>query len=338
MKVHTWHYKLIFSASLFFCFTISSYCQANNSITGFILDNQRNPLIDISVELSDDNYSLVSRAKTDGSGRYLFLRLRRGRYNLRVFSVGKDYEVQTKSVEIFGISSNGAVNAGSDTIQENFILKLKRQRLNNTQVNNSLLFAQEIPPNAKNLYEQALLNLKANKTDLGISKLEEAIKIFPQFYLALNQLGQEYVIQQKYPEAIVVLTTAVEVNNKSFSSQYSLGYSFYQQKQYKEALISLNKSIEINPTDINSLFFLGLSLKQFGKYGQAVENLKKAAKLSNYERSEIHWQLSLLYTNNLKLYVEAISELEIFLKLNPDFAEADKVRVLIKRLKTQIKN
>lgn len=336
MNARNFQVKLVFylSSTFFICMMIVDVrAQANNSITGFVFGIERTPVSDISVELSDDTYSLISRVKTDGSGRYIFSRLRRGRYYLRVLPLGTSYEGQNKDVEIAGISRT----VGSDTIQQNFYLQLKSQGSNNLPAITGIVFAQEIPNEAQKLYEKALSDLKDKKTDLGLAKLENALKIFPTYYLALDKLGQEYITQEKYQEAYDVLIKAVEINPGGFSSQYALGYSLYQLKKYQEALEVIRKSIEIIPNSINSFFLVGVCLKQLGNYKEAVENLKKANKLSNSKQADVHWQLSLIYTNNLKRYADAATELEFFLKIKPDYREAEKVRELIKKLKAKAK-
>ena len=172
---------------------------------------------------------------------------------------------------------------------------------------------------------------------MGLSELKDALMIFPTYFLALDKLGQEYIAQQKYQEAYDVLIKAVEINSRGFSSQYAFGYSLYQLKKYQEALVVIRKSIEIVPNSINSIFLVGVCLKQLGKYKEAVENLKKADKLANSQQADIHWQLSLIYTNNLKRYSDAATELESFLKIKPDYPEAEKVRELINKLRAKAK-
>ncbi len=307
--------------------------QANNSITGFVFGLEQNPIPDVPVELSDENYSLIARVRTDGIGRYIFQRLRRGRYYVRVSPIATDYEGQTKEIEISGISGGAGVNSGSDTIQQNFYLQLKGQTSKRSLSSNGVLFAQEIPKDAQKLYEKALTDLKDKKVEVGLVELRRALEIFPTYYLALNTLGKELINQQKYEEARSVLIKSVEINPRGFSSQYSLGYSLYQLKKYPEAHETIKKAINLSPDSVNSFFLLGVCLKQLGRYDEAVENLKKANKLSNSPQAEIHWQLSLIYTNNLKRYADAANELDIFLQIKPDYKEAEKVRELIKQLR-----
>jgi tetratricopeptide (TPR) repeat protein len=342
------HYIKIFNFNLllfFFLFTVvfivRIQAQSNNSIGGFIFSVDRSPLSEIQVELLDEYNRMVSRTKTEGSGRYNFFRLAQGRYYIHVLPLGTNYEEQTKDVEIVNItrqsSATGAIiSSGWENKQQDFYLRTT-QNANNSSTITGVVFAQEVPKPAQRYYEKAVSDLKEKKIDESLKELKSAIEIFPEYYLALETLGQEYINQQKYSEARDILSKAVEVNPRSFECSYALGFSLYKLKNYTEAIEALKKSVEINNSSVNSLFLLGVNLKQIGKYEEAVDNLKKAQKLATVPKSEIHWQLALIYTNNLKKYSAAADELELFLKINPNYEEAEKVKVLIKTLRAKAK-
>ena len=57
----------------------STVAQTNNSVAGFVYGSGRVPLADLPVELQNEFNQLISRTKTDGSGRYTFLRSPQGR-------------------------------------------------------------------------------------------------------------------------------------------------------------------------------------------------------------------------------------------------------------------
>ncbi len=339
MKLKNYQDKILCSWGLCFLVCVIAFeihGQANNVVTGYVFGLDQRPISEVNVELLDENYSLIARMKTNGAGRYMFSRLRRARYYLQVSPIAADYEGQTKEIEIVGISRGGASDAGADTIQQNFYLRLRRAASQNLGIN-AVVFAQEIPKEAEKLYEKAVSALKDKKRDEAIAELQKALEVFPTYYLALEKLGEEYINQQKYQTASEILLRAITINPNGFSSQYSLGYALYQLKKYPEALKAINRSVEIAPISVNGNFLLGVCLKQLGNYAESVEHLKKAVKLSPSPQPEIHWQLSLIYTNNLKKYGDAAQELELFLRARPDYEEAEKVKELIRKLKVKAK-
>lgn len=335
MKLSTVAHPLIYKL-LLFCsinlIAITIHGQANNIISGFVQDHGHSPIHNAAVELSDDFHRLIGRATTDGGGRYFFSRLPLGRYYMKVSVLGSNYEEQSAEVEITSAHRSAT---SAETVQQNFSLRQKSNDPNASRSTTGVIYAQDVPKEAQILYEKALSDLKGKKTDQGIDELKGAINAYPQYYTALQRLGEEYIAQQNFKEAVDVLTTATEINSRSYDGHYGLAYSLFQLTRSSEAIGAIDKSLVINPSSVNSLFLRGVILKQIGRYDEAVESLNKAKKLSPTPASDIHWQLSLIYTNNLKKYSAAATELELFLKAKPNYAEADKVRELIKKLKAK---
>ncbi len=121
---------------------------ANNTISGFVFDIERRPLSQMQVELLNDVNSVIQRIRTDGSGKYLFRRVPSGRLYIRVLPLGTSYEEQTQEIEIANVGALG--RTVSDNVYKDFYLKIRKN--NNSNEVNSVLFAQEVPSDAKRLY------------------------------------------------------------------------------------------------------------------------------------------------------------------------------------------
>ena len=331
--------KKIFAGFLLFLIntllTTSLLAQANNSITGFVFGFERKPLSNISVELKDDLNRIISKTETNGSGKYVFNRLSRGKYNIRISGGETNYQEEIKAVEISGNSKSG--KGGSETFQQNFYLQKKPISTAVATFKNSVVFAQEVPQEAEKLYEEAVKNFNKKQPEIGFSQLKKALDIFPNYYLALEKLAAEYIQRQDYKNAFNIANKGVSVNSESYECWYVIGYSAYQLKSSDEAVKAFTKAVEILPNSINAFAMLGINLRQIGKYEEAEEALVKAKKLAESPVADIHWHLALLYTNNLKKYNEAITELELFLQAKPNFEEANKVKDLIKKQKAKTK-
>lgn len=321
---------------VFSLFAVAGLGQANNSISGFVFGLERKPLSNVSVELQDDLYRLVARTETNGAGRFNFTRLSRGRYNVRVTPTGTNYQEQTKDIEIANVSVSGS--GGAETVQQNFYLQIKQDSTAVSTLKKGVVFAQEIPKEAQKIYEKAVSDLDDKKFEDGLAELKQALEIFPDYYLALEKLANEYIKKEDYKNAFEIANKGVKVNNNSYECWYVAGYSAFKLKNSDEAVKALSKAVLILPNSINALFVLGVNLKQIGKYEEAETNLLKAKKFATNPVPEIHWNLALLYTNNLKKYDAAIKELELFLQAKPNFEETDKVKDLIKKLKEKAKN
>lgn len=311
--------------------TISgSTLQDKNSITGFVFNEYRKPLPDAYVELLNDLNVMMFRTKTNGSGLYTFRGLPSGIYNVKVLHYGVDYEGQTRSVSLVGLSI--IPGSGSVSEQVDFYLKAKKKTNAGPLAAPGVIYAQEVPDNAKRLYEAGIEDLSNKKENEGFDKLKKAIEAFPNYFLALDRLGTEYVVRGYYAPAFVLLTKATEVNPRSFSSTFGLGLALYRLQQYDKAIENLRRATEIYNKSPDAYLWLGISLHQNKNLSQAETALTQANKLSEGKSAEIHWQLARLYKDQNRLG-ESADELELFLKYKPDAENAEKIKEMIKFLR-----
>ena len=168
-----------------------------NRISGQIFGANRRPQQEVYVELANEINTVISRVKTDAGGRYLFSGMPAGRYLVRARPFGTDYEEQIQEVEL--ITSVGTRNT-PDNQQKDFYLTPNRDA-NKRPDQTGVVFAQEIPEEAKKAYDKALAEIEANRPDAGIIELEKATKIFPDYYKALDRLGTELLNKQQFAEA-----------------------------------------------------------------------------------------------------------------------------------------
>lgn len=335
--------KKIFYPSQFLIITIFiantlsvAQSQPNNSIAGFVFAEKRQPLSQVNVELLDEFSRLIGHVSTDNSGKYSFSRIGAGKYQIRVLASQYGYEEQVQEAEIVNFSRQSSAGSlrpsGSENVQINFYLS---QRKNPTIDNskNNVIFAQEVPEEARKYYEQAISNLSQKRNEEGLKELEKAVKSFPTFFYALERLGQEYVIRQQFGEAKVVFEEALKVYPKSYQTWYSLSYTFYGLKKYNEAVEAANNSIEINTASVEARLLLGVLFRESNQYKESEKQLKKAKQVAKAPVPDVHWQLALLYNYNLKEYNLAADELELYLKAKPDKKDEENIRKLVKQLR-----
>lgn len=304
--------------------------QGKNSLTGFVFAGARQPVSDIYVELLNDLYSTVARVRTSGSGFYSFRGLKDGNYKVKVLAHGTDYEEQVQSVSLVSISA--IAGRGSVSEQLDIYLKVKKNTNSGPLAAPGVIFAQEVPDSAKKLYEAGINDLRDKKEVEGFEKLKKSIEIFPTYFSALDRLGTEYVLRGYYRPAFVLLTKALEVNPRSYSSTFGLGLSQYQLQLFDAAIENLQRATQIYNDSINAHLWLGIALHRSGKLSQAETALTQANKLSTNESSEVHWQLARLYSDQ-KRYNEAANELELFLKHSPNSTETEKIKQAIIQLR-----
>lgn len=309
--------------------------QGRNSISGLVFGESRAPVSDTYVQLLDELGQTITQVRTNGSGRYAFNGLPSGRFKIRVFPVGTDYMEQTQEVILSPVSA--IPGSGADNQQIDFYLRL-REGVNSGPFGvPGTIFAQAVPDEARKFYEQGVSELRQKKEKEGFESLKKALDVFPNYFLALDRLGTEYAargnISPSYFEAArILLTKAIEVNPKSYSSMFGLGFAQYHQGLINEAVANLERAIGVYNNSANGFLWLGIAQKKAGKVVQAETSLKRANDLGKGKVADVHWQLAGLY-NEQKRYAEAATELELFLKNKPDARDAEKIKQLIVQLR-----
>ncbi len=310
--------------SVFFAvFAFSSNADAS-TISGYIYAKAgRVPLPDIDVELLNNDNQMRNRAKTDGSGRYTFGDLPDGRYTVRVMAFRYDYEDQEALVEIVTISVRGQ-GIGNAFMTQDFYMAPRRGSLAESEL--GVVFAQEVPPEAKKLYDSALSDLSKARPEDGVRGLRSAIAAFPNYYAAIHRLGMEMFNRKEYGESAQLFMKAAGINEKSATSLYYVGYSLHNLgRQYdKGAIVALESALERAPTAIQVLYLLGKIERAEGSFANAEKHLVQAKKLSRAPIPEIHSELAQLYANDLKKFDSAADELEMYLKASKLPSEEEK--------------
>jgi tetratricopeptide (TPR) repeat protein len=299
----------------------------NNSISGHVSDSQRSPVPNIRVELLNEVDTVIQVIKTDGSGLFVFRKLSDGAFQVRVQTAGTNYATQSKRVEL---AKPHGFGAAFEEIE--FVLSTNRDSSSPTKL--GVLFAQDVPPAARQLFDKASELLTKEKHDEALSTLKNAIEIYPQYFDALELLGNEQVKYEQYVEAVPVLTKALEVNPRAFQSAFALGVAQFRLKQVSASIESFRRAVTLNEKSVNANLWLGIALRQTSKLDEAESYLRRADALSESRLAEAHWQLALLL-NQLKRYKEAADELEVFLKVQPDSRDAELIKKLIKKLRDQ---
>lgn len=310
----------------------------NNSISGMVFDaRSRQPVSDLYVELLDRLGFTLARTRITGSGRFVFSGMRAGEYQIKVLTFGTNYEDAVHDVRLVSLPlGNGRYS--SDIAYVDIYLKLDPRKTNvGGGTAPGVVFAQEVPDEARKLYKKGV-KLLDDKKDEGLNSLKQAIELFPTYYDALDRLGTEYVLRNQYQEAAAYLIKAIDVNKRSYSSFYALGVAGYNLKNLPAAIEALREATNINPQSINAQIFYGMVLRIDSQYEIAEKALLKAKSLAekNSPVAEIHWQLALLYQKTER-YKEAADELERYLKIEPKAPNAEQIKKLIADLRAKSK-
>lgn len=305
--------------------------QSSFAVIGSVRDNGGQRVSAIRISLLDENYHSIQTVFVDSSGRFQFRGLRQGVYLVRVEPAGTPYEEQVQRVEFQSLS--GRSTGGEEPFILDFVLKRKPSAT--AALPREVVFSQTVPEAARLAYEEGTALLKEEKVEPAIEAVKRALELFPDYFLALETLGSEYVKRGQFNEALPVLGHAVEVNRHAPKSLYALGVAYLKLNQLKEATEWLKKAATADGTNPNVYVMLGQAYGNNREYEEAATALKQALALGGAQAADVRFYLASVYNKQGK-YAEAIRELELYLKEGKEIDRA-KIKAAIESLKAKEK-
>jgi tetratricopeptide (TPR) repeat protein len=313
--------------SLLLILLFHAFAPQTFNILGTVRDNNGQGVTAIRISLTDESNQPLRTLFTDSSGRFQIRGLVSGRYTIRVEPTGKPFEEQSVTIDLQALRVR---NTGAEQYPVDIILKRKREAP--TTDRPGVVFAQRVPETARVEYERGVNSIKDDKPAMGIASFKKAIEIFPDYYLALESLGTEYVKRGEYDSAVPVLTHALEVNSAAPKSLYAIGVAHLKLKRSAEAIGALKKAAEMEPNNVNVFMMLGIALGNNGELNDSEAALKKAYQLGGDQVADVHLYLAGIY-NKQEKYGEAVRELELYLKEARDLKDRAPIRTMIDKLK-----
>ena len=116
--------------------------------------------------------------------------------------------------------------------------------------------------------------------DSAIDSYRRAIKIKPDFTLAINNLGVALKGKGNLKESIQVFKKALDIQPDYAEAYNNLGLSYKEEGRLKEAIEALMKALSLKPDYVQAYNNMGITLQQQGRLPEAIEVFMKALSLS----------------------------------------------------------
>lgn len=263
-------------------------------------------------------------AMTDETGNFAFRGLISGSYSILI-EKEKEFEPFSQSFEIIQLRGSPP-----QTYSLSIRLKSKKSIDAKPEVIDSALAG--VPKQALTFYKKALDLAKAGDHKGAIEQLKFATAEYPNFMIAFNEMGVEYLRLNELEQADEAYRAALKIDPEAYAPLMNRGMVLFQMKRFTEAEPVLRKATTMKGDAAVGHYFLGQTLANLGYFDEAEKELVLAVMLGGDTVKEAHRILAIIYSSkgNKK---KAIVELETYLKLAPLAPDAEELRETIRQYK-----
>ena len=308
----------------------STQAQTFYDIEGVIDGPNSTPLGGVAVFLEDLTRSRIGQTISSTDGRYRFSRIIAGTYYIVARPNISEFRGAVQRIELIDTSRSGAA---ASTERVDFNLEATPRRSESVI---GTLFAQDIPAAASAKFDHALDRLSKKDTPQAIKDLNDALAIFPNYFLASQQLGLVYVEAEEYQKAIPPLIKSIEINAKAGPSYLALGIASLKLGRPDLAFDALQRARSFDEKSFRVHFYLGLTLIELNRLDEAEAALKTSYQVGGAAKaSSARLYLASIYSKRGQ-HQRAIEELETYLHESPKATNAASVKDAIAKLKTKL--
>jgi Flp pilus assembly protein TadD len=261
---------------------------------------------------------------TDDYGNFTFRGLVSGDYTILI-DKEKDFKPFSQVVSVIQLRGFPA---------QTYTLSIRLEFIDRTEAKPGVLNVEfaNVPKPALVHYDNALEQARKKDHPGAIEELKLAIKEYPSFTQAFNELGVQYLKLNQLENADEAFQQALKINPNAVSSLINRGITNVLMKRYGEAVPILRKSLEKNKQSAVGHYFLGQALANLGLFDDAEKELLASLELGKEEMKEAHRMLAIIYASR-GARKQAADQLDAYLKLAPDTPDAQRLKDKIRELR-----
>ncbi len=250
---------------------------------------------------------LLFRETVPSNGRYRFLNLRDGRYEI---------VVEVENVEIARIRVYVSSPFKTDFRNDIELQWRDGHRVAKAQIVSA---ADNYNRSTKHmaLFRKAGQARENKRYEQAITLLRQIVETNAADFPAWAELGTTYFILKNFDESEKAYTNALKTHSDYALALISLGRLRIARKNFAGAIETLSQAVKVQPSSAQANYFLGEAYLQVKLGSKAVPYLNEAIKLDPMGMADAHLLLAALY-NAKALKVKAAAEYEAFLKKRPD--------------------
>lgn len=261
---------------------------------------------------------------TDERGNFVFQGVPPGDY---VVVIDREPEYEPFSQNLTVIQPRG-------TPPQTFFVSIRLSTKGRPDTRTGVLNAElaNVPPRARAAYDKARELAQAGNNKAAIEQLNLAISEYPNFMLAFNELGAQYLQLGKLDKAEQALAEALKLAPDSATPLLTHGILLTVQGKFNLAVTELQRALKQREQSANGHLYLGQALANLGRFSDAELHLTRAIALGGDDMKDAHRFLGAIYLQRGERE-KGVAEFETYLKLAPKASDAEKVREIIRQNK-----
>jgi cytochrome c-type biogenesis protein CcmH/NrfG len=280
--------------------------------------------INYLVILYSANGYVQARETVAPNGRYRFNNLADGEYDLVV-------EVENNEVARVRIQLRSPIY--KTDFKHDITLGWKTVNMPPTRAASITLedFYQRAPGNQR-IFDRAQKTTDKKKYDESLLLLQQLLASDPNDFQAWAELGTVFLMKKDLSEAEKAYQQSTQVRPKFYLALMNLGRVRLMQQKFDDAIPILSRAVAVKATSADANFYLGEAYLQIKKGSKAVGYFYEALKLDPVGKADAHLRLAALY-NGAGLKDKAAIEYAAFIKKRPDYPNKKKLEQYISQNK-----
>ncbi|HLY62297.1 MAG TPA: tetratricopeptide repeat protein [Terriglobia bacterium] len=280
------------------------------------------PGVGVNVRIETEDGEVVAQSPVSSGGGFSFPSIKKGIYTVVVTCEG--YETARQQIDLT-LGPNMVIS--DVTIMPSREAKRLVIKESRTDV--------QAPKLARKEYQKAVASFSSKDIDAAQAHLEKAVKEFPCYARAQTDLAT--VLEQKRDmtgaEAALRKAMAPECDPDYIDSYIILGQMLNSQKRFADSERVLEEGVRRSPGSWQFYYQLGVANFGLSQITKAESQYQKVLELNPSPPAEFHVKLCDVYLRE-KAYGKAYSEMEQYLKAEPDGRFAPKIKNIMQEMRT----
>lgn len=272
----------------------------------------------ILVSLVQSSGIPVSQLYTDPQGTADFLGLPSGAYRAVITGQG------VQQVD------SGLIEIDSQRLNQDVYLTIRRSR---SSVAGTISAADlSAPDSARTQVQKASEASARQEWSKALQRLTKAIAIYPKYAIAYNNMGVVYGHLNDTQHEREALEKAIVINDHFTQAFINLALLSYHEQKFEEAETLMKRAESVDPRNSEVLALLSQAELVNKHYDAAIQTVRAAHESASQHSALVHFVAARAFAFKSQLE-NAVSELQVFLREEPEGKRAEQVRSEILRLK-----